>query len=101
MYNKVEEIPVEILNLPLEELNKKFKEWGIPRKEIMKKRRRLKGNLYTRRSRFKFTKTVENVGTILIQLNKENQKLTDYINLLEEEIKQLKMNQNTIFDLYL
>ena len=67
----------------------------------MKKRRRLKGNIYTRKSRSRFTKTVEHVAVVLTNLNKENQKLTDYIKLLEEEIKQLKMNQNNIFDSYL
>jgi len=97
MYTNIEEKTDEILNLPLEELNKKCREWRIPRDEIMKKRRRLKGKLYTRKSRFKFIKNLENIENILKKLNKENQKLIDYINILEEENNQLKLNQNNIF----
>jgi hypothetical protein len=80
MYTNVEQIPDEVINLPLGQLLCKAEKWNIPRKNIMKKRRLVKSRIYTRKSRI-FRK---------IELDKRNEKLEE-IKKLEEENQHLKV----------
>ena len=74
MYNSAEEIPEEVINLPLEDLLQKSEKWNISKASVMKKRRTVKSKIYSRRSR-----------------NKKNNEYREEIKLLKEENKKLKI----------